>query len=231
MKRLSVGQNSNIDDLVETEMSGLKRLGLMHESAVRAALKNVARRAQLGGSVDGKGPWMQIFSHRAFYPFAPDLNDINIQDIAHALSCICRFGGHCSEFYSVAQHSVSVSLILEALDGKLAASYGLLHDASEAYIGDVPRPLKISSHYAFYRDVESSIQDLIYRRFALSPSTVPELLRYADNLMLATEKRDLMDPEASPWEGLPATAQDKIEPMSPREAENAFLARANYLWR
>src|ERR1017187_10636100 len=74
------------------------------------------------------------FSGIHFWPLLPNPADIRIEDIAHALSNQCRFAGHAREFYSVAEHSVRVSQLCPPED----ALWGLLHDASEAYLTDVP---------------------------------------------------------------------------------------------
>jgi len=82
--------------------------------------------------------WIQTISGRKFPLAEPDPNQIDIEDIAHALSMLCRFNGHCTQFYSVAEHSMHVS---HEISNDLALA-GLLHDAAEAYLGDVPSPLK-----------------------------------------------------------------------------------------
>ena len=84
------------------------------------------------------GDWIQTMSGVIFYPLDPRPEEIRIEDIAHALSHQCRFAGHCREFYSVAEHSVRVSRELP----QEFMLWGLLHDASEAYLVDLPRPIK-----------------------------------------------------------------------------------------
>ncbi|MFG0247924.1 MAG: phosphohydrolase, partial [Phycisphaeraceae bacterium JB051] len=78
--------------------------------------------------------WIQTYTGKAFYPLREDPGIIDIRDIAHALSLQCRFNGHCSDFYSVAQHSVHVSEVVP----QAFALWGLLHDAAEAYMSDLP---------------------------------------------------------------------------------------------
>src|SRR5690242_11754504 len=87
-----------------------------------------------------RGDWMQTYTGRRFWPLDPRVDDIDIGDIAHHLSLVCRFAGACREFYSVAQHCVGVSYVCDPKD----ALWGLLHDAAEAYVGDMVRPLKRS---------------------------------------------------------------------------------------
>jgi len=101
-----------------------------------------------GRSADG---WFLTASGKRFWPLDPRPEDICIEDIAHALSHICRFGGHVREPYSVAQHSVIVSMIVKPEN----ALYGLLHDAAEAYAGDMVRPLKRGM--PAYRSIESAV--------------------------------------------------------------------------
>jgi len=82
--------------------------------------------------------WIQTYTGKCFHPREPGPDDFDIRDVAHALSLLCRFNGHCRTFYSVAEHSVRVSRICPPA----AALWGLLHDLGEAYVGDLPRPLK-----------------------------------------------------------------------------------------
>jgi hypothetical protein len=84
------------------------------------------------------GDWIQTYSGRQFWPLDPRVEDVHLEDIAHALSNVCRYTGHVREFYSVAEHSVHVSWSCEPED----ALWGLLHDASEAYLADMARPVK-----------------------------------------------------------------------------------------
>jgi 5'-deoxynucleotidase YfbR-like HD superfamily hydrolase len=83
--------------------------------------------------------WIQTFSGVRFFPFAPKGDDINIDDIAHSLSFLCRFTGHTRTFYSVAQHSLIVSAIVR---NERARPWALMHDGAEAYIGDISSPMK-----------------------------------------------------------------------------------------
>ena len=92
-------------------------------------------------SLDG---FIGTFSGLRFWPLAPNLEKILVEDIAHALAHQCRFGGHASRFYSVAEHSVHVSQLCLPEH----ALWGLLHDASEAYLVDLPRPLKLLPEFA-----------------------------------------------------------------------------------
>lgn len=165
-----------------------------------------------------KGEWIQTFSGKSFYPLSPSADDICIEDIAHALSLICRFNGHCKRFYSVAQHSILVAKHCSKKN-KLA---GLLHDASEAYACDVPRPIKHTDSFTRYRQIESIIQGSINFKFGLAHCE-PQEVKDVDLRMLATERRDLMSASQKEWDQLPGPYSSKIIPMTPRKAKQEFL--------
>ena len=105
-----------------------------------------------------RGDSIQTYTGRKFFPVAPRAEDIEILDVAHALSMLCRYTGHTKQFYSVAQHSVLVSRIVPPQD----AAWGLLHDASEAYLCDVARPIKP------YRLLEQRLMVQVAGRFDLT---------------------------------------------------------------
>lgn len=164
--------------------------------------------------------WIQTFSGKAFHPLDPKVEDICIEDIAHALSQICRFTGNCRKFYSVAQHSNYVSQLVAPEN----AMWGLLHDASEAYIADVSHPVKHTAEMANYRAIEKGLMFHICKKFGLSLNE-PKDVSKADQILLFTEKRDLMGPSPRPWRDGPAPMAEKIIPWGPEQAEAAFLAR------
>lgn len=172
------------------------------------------------------GDWIQTFSGGKFYPLDPRPDQVKIEDIAHALSNLCRFAGHVREFYSVAQHSVLVSHFCKPE----FALWGLLHDAPEAYICDLPRPVKYHSELAAYKIVEKRLEEAIVKHFGLSPSWEPNDIKWTDRRLLFTERRDLL-PEL-PWDsdgwamGLEGKAFPfKIVPWAPKYAEELFLLR------
>lgn len=175
------------------------------------------------GVEDGFDPdaaWIQTHSGRRFNPIKPNPDAIVIQDIAHALSMQCRFSGHCREFYSVAQHSVLVSHICDHKD----ALWGLMHDATEAYLVDVPRPLKRSGKLQGYIEIEAVMQEAVCRRFAL-PFQEPPSVKTADTQLLATEARDLMSPLHSDWQQPVEPLPFKIEAWSHDKAKDMFMKR------
>ena len=168
--------------------------------------------------------WIQTYRGIAMRPLDAAPETIDIRDIAHALSLQCRFNGHCRVFYSVADHSVHVSRIVP----EAHALWGLLHDAAEAYVCDLPRPLK--HQIPAYVEIEDRLLEVIVQRFGLSWPMPPEV-READDILLATEQRDMMEPPPAPW-GLTAQPLDAaIDPLDPAQAEAAFLQRYEALTR
>ncbi|MCS3433675.1 HD family hydrolase [Klebsiella sp. BIGb0407] len=153
------------------------------------------------------------------------LEQINIEDIAVSLSNICRFGGHLPEFYSVAQHSVHCSLIVPA-DFALEA---LLHDGVEAYCQDIPSPLK--QLLPDYQAMESKVDAVVRKKFNL-PEKMSKRVKYADLIMLATERRDLDIDDGSIWpilEGILPYDGFAIHPLKPGQAYGFFMNRFNEL--
>lgn len=167
-----------------------------------------------------KGDWMQTVNGHKFWPLDPRPEDIHIEDIAHALSLLCRFGGHCTKYYSVAQHSMLVSFHCP----KEYQLWGLLHDASEAYIGDMIRPLK--RDMPEYHLIETKVMTAIAQRFNLTPLTLPVEVKKVDTDLLFTEKRDLMR-HTLDWFRPPGVEELDIiiEPMLPNEAYWHFMNR------
>lgn len=164
-----------------------------------------------------RGGWIRTFTGRRFWPLDPRTADVSLDDIAHALSLICRFTGHVRSFYSVAEHSVRVSWACDPED----ALWGLLHDASEAYLCDIARPVKHQPAMVAYRQAEADVQLAIAAYFGLDPVEPPSV-KIADSAVLGAELRDLM--EGADWtefHALPGV----IVPWSPAEAKAAFLAR------
>jgi len=153
----------------------------------------------------------------------PENSEICINDIAHALACICRFTGHTKEFYSVAQHSVLMSQIVPD-EFALAA---LLHDAHEAYVGDVSSPLK--QLIPDYKELEKKIESAVLSRFGL-PASMPDVIKHYDMVMLKTELRDVMhcDDHHEILEGVPY-ALLKISPWHWSLAKVEFIHRFRQL--
>ncbi len=170
--------------------------------------------------------FIETFSGLPFLPLSPIPDDIRIQDIAHALSQQCRFAGHTRVFYSVAEHCVRVSQLLDFWgERRSVILQGLLHDASEAYLVDIPTPLKQSAEFAGYRTSEAHLQALIYDSFGLGVNE-HLIVRKADAVLLSTEARDLMPFRPAHWGALTQPPLEaRIVPWSSVEAERSFLLR------
>jgi 5'-deoxynucleotidase YfbR-like HD superfamily hydrolase len=172
--------------------------------------------------------WLQTFSGVQFFPLSPRVEDIRIEDIAHALSNQCRFSGHVKQFYSVAEHSVRIARVLRNQGCKNeVVLWGLLHDASEAYLVDLPRPLKRTRELGdAYQKIEQNLMKAVCQRFGL-PIFQPHCVSEADHRILITEKRDLLGPAPAPWSEEQGVAIEpyvwKIYPWTPDQAEAAFL--------
>jgi 5'-deoxynucleotidase YfbR-like HD superfamily hydrolase len=178
------------------------------------------------GAPPAPGPYLQTVSGRWVNPFDPDPAQLDAGDIARALANQCRFGGHSRRFYSVAQHSVIVSRLVEERGGDAEDCFAaLMHDATEAYLGDMPHPIKHRSPLgAAFRAAEDHLEHAIRERFAIR-ADVPEIKR-ADRALLATERR-AFSAETWRWPEL-----DGVEPLdleltawSPDEAATAFVER------
>ena len=165
-----------------------------------------------------EGHWQTTFTGKKFHYLDPQPDEIDIEDIAHALSLTCRYGGHCKMFYSVGEHSIRVAEIVPE-ELKLQA---LLHDAAEAYLTDLPRPIKYDIPY--FMALEDRIQSAIYIRFGVCRQPDFPVIKLADNILLATEARDLVN-SMNDWAALPDPLTDMILPMSMFAVEMLFLAR------
>jgi hypothetical protein len=162
---------------------------------------------------------METFSGRRFFPFDPRPEDIDIVDIAHALSMTCRYGGHAKQFYSVAQHSV---LVASKAPAHLALR-ALLHDAAEAYIGDLIRPIKKDDRMAAFHDIERSVEHAICVALDVPwPLLTPEI-KALDNRILLDEREAVMSASGHDWkvEGEPLGVH--IDLWAPTVAKWKFL--------
>lgn len=164
------------------------------------------------------GDWLQTFLGKQFWPIDPRAADVEIEDIAHSLSMICRFGGHCLRFYSVAEHSVHIFRSV----ARVHRLWALLHDAPESYVLDVPRPLK--PFLTGYRDIESGVMACIAERFGLV-GALPGEVKQADRRILVDEMQQAMLAPPAPWDCA------DLEPLgvelqfwSPAQARDEFLA-------
>lgn len=166
---------------------------------------------------------IQTYSGHLVDVMAPDPAMITIEDIAHHLSLTCRFGGAIRDFYSVAEHSVHVSYLCDPED----ALAGLLHDAAEAYVGDIPTPLRSLS--PGLNEAEGKILDVIARKWLGRESwTKPESVKRADTRMLSTEARALL--HGGPKWSIERPPVDRLLwCVSAHEAKRVFLERFDAL--
>lgn len=174
------------------------------------------------------GNWTQTFTGKKFYGIEPSPDDVDIRDIAHCLAIMPRYNGNTPEPYSVAQHAYYVSLMVPEED----ALWGLLHDASEAYVADIVTPVK--RHLPDYKAVEERLMAAICRKFWLNPE-MPASVKEADYRILVTEANTFFPKEFRPGDW----RLDHIEPYknvnivpydSWRTAERVFMNRFNELW-
>jgi hypothetical protein len=167
---------------------------------------------------------MQTFTGRRFYPADPKSEDVDIIDIAQALGHMTRYNGHC-RFYSVAEHSVAVSRLVPEKD----ALWGLMHDASEAYIADVISPVKrILGRQNDYFKLEDGIMKVVTDYLGL-PSEMPESVKYADAQICVLEKR-VLHPRSQAWDlPYPEPTNVRIRSLPPEKAVPFFLMRYAYL--
>ena len=175
---------------------------------------------------------IQVYSGEFLDIFNSNISKINIKDIAHALSQICRFAGHSKKFYSVAQHSILVSFLAEkiAKDNKIiVAKWGLLHDSVEFATNDLPRPIKKA--IPVFSQIEENFLKVIAQKYNL-PLIMPKEIRMADDIMLMTEKKYLLKKSKEKWE-----LENKVKPLAqpiipcdPESAELLFLTRFKELF-
>lgn len=175
-----------------------------------------------------RGPAKQLHSGRHTYLLGVREDDIDIQDIAASLAKLCRYTGHTTEFYSVAQHCVIASYLVPGDD----ALWALMHDSAEAYIGDISSPLKAaleSRAPGVLKKIETDILEVIARRFDL-PWPMPDTIKTADKVMVSTEKRDLLISGALDWGPMPEPGKFQIHPLRWEHAEQSFLHRFHELF-
>lgn len=169
---------------------------------------------------DRIGDWTQTYTGRKFYPQDPRPEDIDIKDIARALSLTNRFGGHTQFAYSVAQHSILVASKASPANALRA----LMHDATEAYLGDIPRPIKRAPQMAGYAEMEAAVERAICARFDLPCPLVNDEIDSLDHRILVDE-RDFLFCDIAPGWGIDDLKSLGVEivPMQPDFVERMFL--------
>jgi hypothetical protein len=178
--------------------------------------------------MERKGDWIETYSGVKFYPLDPRPEDVKLEDIVHALSHQCRFGGHCKQFYSVAQHSLMVSRILKAMGaGPLVQLYGLIHDFAEAYVIDVPRPLK--QLIPQLKEIEEKVFTVILEAFDISKPNEwqQEQVNEVDNIVLDWEASAL-DKNKNGWANRPVFNAE-LRDVNPEEVKQELMEEFNRL--
>lgn len=194
--------------------------------------------------------WIQTFTGKKVFPLDIRAQQICIQDIAHALSLKCRFGGHCRTFYSVAEHSIRVSRIVP----KHLKLIALLHDAAEAYLPDVCAPIKsllyvdsmssvmippgyewpsrtchacneqqVHPYPSRFSHAEDYVLKVIGQVFGFEFKSMPAAVKQADSIVLMTEARDLLCDPPEQWTLEVPLLEEVVVPLSPADAEREFL--------
>jgi len=168
--------------------------------------------------------YITTFTGEHFTPVKPDVNQIHIEDIAHSLSLLCRANGHFDYFFSIAQHSINCANEAKARKYPVRIQLALLlHDASEAYISDITRPVK--QHLSDYRQIEECLQKTIYIKFLGSILQEDDelLLKQIDNDMLVSEFNNLMS-KTKVFNTIPALSSTPSFTYKPQtEVETEFL--------
>lgn len=188
------------------------------------------------------GGWNECYTGTRFYTFDPRPADVRIDDIAHSLSLQCRYNGNCKRFYSVAEHSCLLADYVEHTppwprtgvpnDTNFAARArdaltALMHDAAEAYIGDLIRPVK--HRMPEFKQLESLIEHCVFPVYGLDP-VLPPWMKDLDSRILCDERRQVMLTQTNEW------STDQLKPLGvriqfwpPARAEFEFRRRFNYL--
>lgn len=179
------------------------------------------------------GSWIQTHSGMKFWPLDPRPEEIVLEDIAHSLAYQTRFTGHLKCFYSIAEHSILVSLLCDPKN----SMKGLLHDAGEAYLKDIPRPLKALPQFDLYNQLEDRMHGVILQRFNLDGPMMTDDIVKADALMLSAEALWLFkNPPIDDWhlkvyqnEDTLYVIRSLLRCWSPEEAKEKFIQRFNEL--
>lgn len=160
----------------------------------------------------------------------PDPSTIEVKSIAAALSKVCRFGGHCPQFYSVAEHCIHATALAcsEGYTGDALIAV-FLHDAAEAYIGDMVKPLKVTMPQ--YGEAEQRIEAAIQAAFGVDFSKWMDVIKRFDRAMLKAEKVTMWPEDTEKWLGF-SEIEDRVVKFQfwePSQAEMQFLAMARTL--
>ncbi len=171
-----------------------------------------------------KKPFILTYSGINFLLYGESTNGFSLKDIAHSLSMQCRYTGHTSQFYSVAEHCVLMSRYVIDLDYKFMALY---HDAVEAYVGDLASPVKRES--PGYKKVEENIERRLFMWLGYNVSPlVKKLIKILDIRIMLCERDELLPEIDGQWaeDGVVTPLDINIMCWSPAMAEKEFLKQA-----
>lgn len=169
--------------------------------------------------------WIETRTGAKFWFSNPRSSDVMLEDVASALSKLCRYNGHVVDFYSVAEHACIMSdwVAAETWATPLDALIALHHDDAEAYISDVPRPLK--HQLSRYKEIEAAVEEAVFSKLGL-PSTLPSWLKVIDTRIIRDERAQAMSDSANAW------FTDSLEPLGVtlkfwgwKQARDEFLSR------
>ena len=171
-------------------------------------------------------PYVETYTGGGFHPFDPDPDDVRLKDVAAGLAHTCRFGGHTRQFYSVAHHSLHVSAELADHAPRLQL-LGLLHDAGEAYLGDLARPVK--TEFEAFERAEDRILEAVWAALDVDPPSDAEWARVmaADDRLLAYEASELLADGS--WAADPPDRDYDLRSGDVDEIRERFLARSERL--
>lgn len=171
-----------------------------------------------------KERFLQTFTGRAFYPLSPRPEDVCIEDIAHALSMQCRYNGHCIEFYSVAEHGCLLyDYVQQRFDDPILSWWAVMHDSSEAIVGDMIRPIK--DYMPFFTILEDRVMGAICDAFRMQQRTMPPIIHDLDKRIIADERSNMKPMDWGDFEVEPLGVELKL--WSPARAKEEFLKRFN----
>lgn len=174
------------------------------------------------------GDWMMVASGRQFWPLDPRADEVEIGDIANALANSGRYNGHTRHFYSVAQHSVELARWFLAKGDRPLARWALLHDAAEAYSGDIIRPIK--PFLTEFAPIEARLERVVWQRFGLIGAglegELPLAVRQADRQITTDEMLALFPREALDRTGISGRARLMLDirALLPTIARDRFMA-------
>jgi len=177
---------------------------------------------RIGSTDPATNPWLETYTGRKFWAADPRMEDVTIFDIAHSLGYKCRYNGHTAKFYSVAEHCVTLALKARQEGLPVATQFQMLmHDGSETYLPDVPRPIK---HLFPELVAMEKLNDRVIRDWAGLSHDVPPIVKEWDARIITDERRQVLLPSGHAW------SSDSLEPLGvqlhgyePYEAQMRFL--------